>query len=127
MTRPEEALETARRAAAVRRGEYGPVAPTRLGPPYEEITRLLSSWAVPDPSRYEIRSIRRFGAPITWFKRLLVRFLSQFHVQLIADQSRFNALLLDYVRELEGRVVQLESRLGGKDDEAPDAFEDDWA
>jgi hypothetical protein len=127
MSRPEDALETARRGAARRRGEYGPVEPTRLGPPYAQIDGLLSAWAVPDISAYEIRSVRRFGAPITWFKRLLVRFLYQFHAQLVADQSRFNALALDHVHRLEARVVELERQLGAEDEEEPDAFEDDWA
>jgi hypothetical protein len=128
VTRPEDALEQARRAAAGHRAEYGHVDPTRLGPPFEQIAARLSEWAIPDPTGYEIRSIRRFGAPITWLKRLLVRFLYQFHIQLISDQSRFNVLLLNYVRLLEQRVTDLETQLRGDDDaEVPDAVEDDWA
>jgi hypothetical protein len=129
MTRPESALELARRQAALRRAAYGDPEPIRVGPPYDEIAARLSEWAVPDPSGYEIRSIRRFGTPITWFKRGLVRFLSQYHAQLISDQSRFNVLLLSYVRTLEARVHELEVALGAEAEpvEAADALEDDWA
>jgi hypothetical protein len=128
MTTPEQALELARRRAAQAREAYGAVDPIRVGPPYGEIAARLSEWAVPDPSGYEIRSIRRGGAPITWFKRLLVRFLYQFHAQLISDQSRFNVLMLSYVRTLEERVRELEVALGppGEPEDA-DALEDDWA
>jgi hypothetical protein len=128
MTNPEEALNVARRGAAERSELYGHVDPTRIGPPYDQIAARLSEWAVVDPTDYEIRSIRRFGAPITWFKRLLVRFLYQFHAQLISDQSRFNVLLLNYVRTLEARVQELEAQLGPEAVvEEPDALEDDWA
>jgi hypothetical protein len=129
MTRPEQALELARRHAAQRHAEYGGPEPIRIGPPYDQIAARLSEWAVPDPSGYEIRSIRRFGAPITWLKRGLVRFLYQFHAQLISDQSRFNVLLLSYVRTLEERVRELEVALdrGAGSSAEADALEDDWA
>ena len=128
MTAPEQALALARRRAAERRDGDAGIEPTRFGPPYEEIAARLSEWAVPDPSRYEVRSIRRGGAPITWLKRLLVRLMAQFTAQLISDQARFNVLLLNYVRTLETRVRELESALAGDDvAEAPDAAEDDWA
>ena len=129
MTRPEHALELARRRAAQQRAQYGKVEPIRIGPPYDQIATRLSEWAVPDPTGYEIRSIRRFGAPITWLKRGLVRFLHQFHAQLISDQSRFNVLLLSYVRTLEERVRELEVAQGAEAEpaEEADAIEDDWA
>jgi hypothetical protein len=103
---PEEALAAARRAAATHSGDE--VAPTRFGPPQEEIAARLSEWAVPDPSGYEVRSIRRAGAPITWLKRALVRLLAQYHAQLLSDQARFNVLLLAYARTLEERVRVIE-------------------
>ncbi len=129
MTRPEQALELARRRAAQQLVRYGRVEPIRVGPPYDQIAARLSEWAVPDPTGYDIRSIRRFGAPITWLKRGLVRFLYQFHAQLISDQSRFNVLLLSYVRTLEARVRELELALGAETEPADDAdaLEDDWA
>lgn len=111
MTTPEDALDRARAAAHARRDRYGEVSPTRLGPPYDRIRARLSEWAVPDPTGYEIRSVRRVGAPITWLKRGLVRLLYQFHAQLIADQSRFNLLALNYVRTLEERIDALERAL----------------
>ena len=127
MTDPSEALNAARRAAAQHHAAYGDVEATRIGPPYDEIAARLSEWAIVDPSGYEIRSVRRLGAPVTWLKRLLVRLLYQFHAQLISDQSRFNVLMLNYVRTLEERVRELESRLGAEVLEEPDAAEDDWA
>jgi hypothetical protein len=127
MTRPEEALLAARRSAAEHGADYGHVDPIRVGPPYDQIASRLTQWAIVDPTDYEVRSIRRYGAPITWFKRLLVRLLYQFHAQLISDQSRYNVLLLSYVRTLEHRVNELEGMLRPEDPEEPDAFEDDWA
>jgi hypothetical protein len=111
MTAPEDALDRARAAARAHADRYGEVPATRLGPPYDRIRARLSEWAVPDPSGYEIRSVRRVGAPITWLKRGLVRLLYQFHAQLIADQSRFNLLALNYVRSLEERIDALEAAL----------------
>jgi hypothetical protein len=128
MTRPEDAVPLARRRAAERRADYGNLAPIRVGPPYDLIAARLSEWAVPDPTDYEIRSVRRFGAPITWAKRLLVRFLYQFHAQLISDQARFNVLLLSYVRTLEQRVRELELALDGETEpEVAVGTEDDRA
>ena len=131
MSRPEDALTAARRAAARRAAEDGPESTpiTRFGPAHEEIRARLSEWAVPDPSGYTVGSIRRYGAPITWGKRLLVRLLAQYHGQLLSDQARFNVLILGYVRSLEERVQLLEEQLAGPtgDEEEPDALEDDWA
>jgi hypothetical protein len=122
MTLPEQALELARQRAARRRAEYGHVDLISVGPPYDQIAARLSEWAVPDPSSYDVRSIRRGGAPITGFKRLLVRLLGQYHGQLISDQSRFNVLMLSYVRTLEARVRELEMAL---DAEPGDGLEPD--
>lgn len=125
MTDPKDALETARRAVAAHADAYGSVEPSEPGPPPIDPSHL-TEWAFPDPSTYEVGSIRACGAPITWFKRLLVRLLAQYHVQLIADQTRFNAVLLGYVRSLEARITELESRLAD-DLEEPDSREDDYA
>ena len=125
MTDPKDALETARRAVAQNPDAYGSVEQSAPGPLPVDPGRL-TDWAFPDPSGYEVGSVRAWGAPITWFKRLLLRLLAQYHVQLIADQSRFNAVLLGYVRSLEERITALEARLGD-DLEEPDSLEDDYA
>jgi hypothetical protein len=46
-------------------------------------------------------STRRAGAPITFFKRILVRLLRQYFVELEARQTRFNIALLERLDALE--------------------------
>ena len=119
MTRPEEALENARAAAAQARAEGGylddlhglQVEPTDA----VTIDRLLE-WALIEPDPRLVRSTRALGAPITWLKRLLVRMLRQHLAQIVSQQSRFNIQLTAFVAELEDRVTQLERRVG-KDDQ----------
>jgi hypothetical protein len=111
VTDPERAIEQARAAAASMReaGAY-PAAETEMQRLSEEpptYGRLLE-WALIDPDLGQVHSTRRFGAPITAVKRALVRLLSQYHAELIAEQARFNANLLRYVAALEQRVEQLE-------------------
>jgi len=48
----------------------------------------------------ELRSTRRFGAPITWASAALNRALRQYHGQVLAQQSRFNIQLAVYVGQL---------------------------
>ena len=111
MTRPEDALELAREAAARKRasGDYPPAGPGALAdsiaPPDLD---LIADWAVVavDPDR--VYSTRRLGAPVTAFKRLLMRLLRQYHVELEAQQTRFNVALLSQLRELDRRVSALE-------------------
>ncbi len=110
MTNPDEALEAARRAAAARRaeGRYAGVggqgaldASILDGEPSRE---LLSEWAVieidPDDFVYSTRSA---GAPITAVKRLLVRLLRQYLLELEARQTRFNIAVLARLDALEER------------------------
>jgi hypothetical protein len=111
VTAPEEAVEQARAAAAQRReaGEY-PASETSIEPLADApptYARLLE-WALVDPDLGQVRSTRRWGAPVTAIKRALLRLLSQYHAELIAEQTRFNANLVRYVGELEQRVEQLE-------------------
>jgi hypothetical protein len=113
---PEQALTEARRAAAQMRaaGAYADAQPSSPGPPRPEFAeRKLVAWAVVEPDLSQIRSIRRYGAPITWFKRWLLRLLAQYHAQVLGDQARFNLLLLGYVRALERRIGELEQTQGG--------------
>lgn len=113
MTRPAQALAQARRAAAEMRarGAYAGVDQTPAGPPRPTLQRLLE-WAVVEPDLRQIRSLRRYGYPMTLLKRLLLRLLAQYHAQLLGGQARFNLLLLGYVEVLEARIKELEERLG---------------
>jgi hypothetical protein len=113
VTSPEEALQRAREAAEHKRsaGVYPPAAPGALA---ESITgdtpdpELLGEWAVIAGDPEVVYSTRRLGAPITVLKRLLVRLLRQYHVELEAQQTRFNIALLAHLRDLESRVARLE-------------------
>jgi hypothetical protein len=112
---PEEALSVARAEAARMRaaGAYAGAELSRPGPPgARQLTRRLAEWAILDPDVSDVRSVRRWGAPITILKRGLLRLLWQYHAQLQSDQSRFNLLLLTYVEMLELRVAELEARVG---------------
>ena len=112
MSEPENALERAREAAASMRaqGAYGGHAsgdpPRPEKPPHEQLFR----WAVIEPDLEDVRSTRRFGAPFTALKRLLLRFLEQYHAELLAQQTRFNVTMIGELRELERRVEELEQR-----------------
>jgi hypothetical protein len=113
VTDPEHALDRARAAVTEMRaaGAYPPEeARAEIDPPGMPVSAQLLEWAVIDPDLRNVRSTRRLGAPITALKRGLLRLLAQYHVQLIAEQSRFNINLLRYVRQLEERVAELEGR-----------------
>ena len=114
VTTPEQALATARESAAAMRagGAYAEAKPIRLGPSATADPELkLYQWALIEPDLSEVRSTRRFGAPITALKRLLMRLLIQYHMQLTGHQSRFNVAMVGYVRRLEQRIEELEARL----------------
>ena len=113
MTRPDDALEAARRAVAARRaaGGYAGVdgrgeleASILDGEPSRE---LLSEWAVIeiDPDDF-VYSTRAAGAPITAVKRLLVRLLRQYFIELEARQTRFNIAVLARLDALEERAAR---------------------
>jgi len=111
MTSPEKAVEVARERAASARAAGG--YPDELGrfaiDPVDAVTlEHLLEWAVVEPDLSELRSTRRLGAPITFFKRLLYRALRQYHGQVLAQQSRFNIQLAVYVGQLADRVERLE-------------------
>jgi hypothetical protein len=112
-SRPEDALEEARRraAAARERGGYADALEGMEIEPTERVTfeRLLE-WAVIEPDLDLVRSTRRLGGPITAVKRATVHVLRQYLGQMAAQQSRFNLMLATYVRELEDRVARLEER-----------------
>jgi hypothetical protein len=112
---PTNAVKQAREAAAMMRarGAYGEQAgsepPRREKPSHEQLFR----WAVIEPDLEDVRSTRRFGAPFTAFKRLLLRLLEQYHAELLAQQTRFNVTMIGELRELERRLDELERRLAG--------------
>lgn len=102
MTRPEDALAAAREAAAragheERPGLEAPVAPEKPTP------EQLREWALIEVDPELVYSTRRFGGPITFLKKLLLRLLRQYTTELEAQQTRFNVAVLAYLRELEQR------------------------
>ncbi|MGI8749112.1 MAG: hypothetical protein ACR2J6_00915 [Thermoleophilaceae bacterium] len=112
MTSPEEAQGVADEAARLRRaaggyagvGSGGELDATIVSG--EPSRGLLARWAVievePDEILYSTRS---GGAPITWVKRLLLRLLRQYFVELEACQTRFNIALLERLDALEARAA----------------------
>ena len=114
MSDPADAVKQAREAAATMRagGAYG--EQTESAPPSrEKLTHeQLFRWGVIEPDLEDVRSTRRFGAPFTAFKRLLLRLLEQYHAELLAQQTRFNVAIIGELRELERRLDELERRLG---------------
>jgi hypothetical protein len=112
MKDPQQALVEARRAAAA--GGRGDDVDASAGAPWtlEEPSasaRRLAEWAIIEPEPAQVYSTRRFGRPITLFKRLLIRLLSQYLGQMSAQQSRFNAQVAAHLIRLEERVQALEA------------------
>ncbi len=116
MREPREALEAARRAAAAARdagAEQAAVEPGAHADDDEAAGRVGDHRA---RRALEVYSTRRFGRPITAFKRLLIRLLYQYLGQISAQQSRFNAHLAAHVLQLEERVRALEEAVAGPRD-----------
>ena len=115
MTGPDEALRRARRAVEDRRAtggyaeQLGPVA-HELERPGEVPPELLREWALLSVDPELVYSTRRGGAPITLFKRLLLRLMRQYTLELEARQTRFNVALLARLDELERRLESLQQR-----------------
>ena len=104
MTRPENAIERARSAAgdAPPAGEVAQSFERDVSgdAPSDE---LLQQWAVISVDPELVYSTRRFGAPATFLKRVLLRLLRQYTAELEAQQTRFNLGVLGRLRELERR------------------------
>jgi hypothetical protein len=102
--RPEEAVESARAAAARKRaaGEY-PERESAVGSGQSAGPDLarLREWAIIEVDPSLLYSTRRGGAPITWLKRLLLRVLRQYTIELEARQTRFNVGVVAYLESLE--------------------------
>lgn len=103
--RPEDALERARRA-----GFGEDLSGFAIEPTDRLTTEKLVEWAIIETDPERVRSTRRGGAPITWFKRRLVGLLRQELGQAYAQQSRFNLMVVTRLAELEERVERLEER-----------------
>ncbi len=110
MTEPEEALAQARESAAAMRaaGAYQENVEELKQAPDPVTTSKLLEWAMIEPDLGYVRSTRRWGAPITGFKRLLLRMLVQYHAELNAQQTRFNVGVLSEVARLKDRLDELE-------------------
>ena len=94
--KPEEALERAQRAS------FGEDLSGFVVEPTDEMTiERLTEWAVIETDPVYVRSTRRLGAPITWFKRWLRHMLRQELGQAYAQQSRFNLMVVARLQELE--------------------------
>lgn len=117
MREPREALEAARRAAAAAPDAGVETWPPRLERPAE--MKQLMHWAIIEPDPLEVYSTRRFGRPITAFKRLLIRLLYQYLGQISAQQSRFNAHMAVHAMRLEQRLNELEEAAASRSRSAP--------
>ena len=106
MRTPEEALAEARRRAGSDRRK--PARPGEPGGPFGLALEQLVVWAVIEPEEAEVYSTRRFGAPITAFKRGLIRLMRQYVGQISAQQSRFNVAVVAQLMVLDDRVRRLE-------------------
>ena len=63
----------------------------------------LERWAAIEVDPESVYSTRKAGAPITAVKRMLLRLLRQYHVEVEAKQTRFNVAVVERLRELERR------------------------
>ena len=104
MTRPEDALEAAQAAARRRRAEGGYAEPSGLEEPEapeRPTLEQLREWALIEVDPELVYSTRRFGGPVTFAKRLLLRLLRQYTNELEAQQTRFNVGVLAWLEERE--------------------------
>lgn len=106
--KPEDALPAARAAAA----EHDDELPAGFAiEPTERVSiAQFVEWAAIEPDPSAMRSTRRLGAPITFFKRKLLHVLRQYLRELEAQQTRFNLNVVARLAELEERVDKLEQR-----------------
>ena len=78
--KPADALGAARAAAAKRADE---LPAGMLIEPTERVSiEQLMEWANIEPDVDLMRSTRKLGAPITWFKRKLIHFMRQYFREL---------------------------------------------
>jgi hypothetical protein len=108
VSRPEDAIEEARRAASGRTAPGGEASEAfeRALDAERPSDELMLEWAAIRVDPKLLYSTRRFGAPMTAVKRALLRLLRQYTNELEAQQSRFNFAVLGRLRELEQRVAR---------------------
>ena len=111
--KPEDALLAAR-AAAAERGDELP-AGLCIEPTERVSIAQFVDWAAIEPDPASMRSTRRLGAPITFFKRQLLHVLRQYLRELEAQQTRFNLNVVARLAELEERVDSLEQPAGERE------------
>jgi len=104
--RPEEALAAARARAGEVPSEL--LEGFRVEPRARVGVDQLVEWAVVEPDLRYVRSTRRAGAPITFFKRAAVHVLRQYLGQVLAQQARFNLQVVAHLAELDEREARLE-------------------
>jgi hypothetical protein len=104
---PEEALAQAR-ARSRAADDAGLEEPEALEDPRQVSLRRLTEWAVIEPEEAEVYSTRRWGAPITALKRVLIRLMRQYLFQISGQQTRFNVYALGELTALQERVRALE-------------------
>jgi hypothetical protein len=114
VTSPEQAVARATQAAAEARA-----AGAYREPPHQFVVEVpsiwdhrLYDWALISPDDAQVYSTRRWGAPITWVKRGLLRALRQYHGQITAQQSRFNTHVAAHLMSLDERLQVLERMAG---------------
>jgi hypothetical protein len=102
--RPEDAVVAARAAADRKRAEgvYPPDTVADSGTPASgpDLARLRE-WAIIEVDAELLYSTRKGGAPITLIKRMLLRLLRQYTVELEAQQTRFNVGVVAYLESLD--------------------------
>jgi hypothetical protein len=105
---PEEALAGARPRAAAAADDEAPEESSPLEGPQPVSLQRLTEWAVIEPEETEVYSTRRWGAPITALKKLLVRLMRQYMFSVSGQQTRFNVYALGELMALQERVRALE-------------------
>ena len=111
---PEQAAALAAQRARDRVAAGGYADADRLealGTEERPMLERLQEWAVIEVEPEVARSTRRAGAPITRFKRFLLRMLVQYHNEQNSQIIRFNVHVLGYLAAIEGRLAEVERRL----------------
>ena len=102
--RPEDAVDAARASAERKRADglypADTVADAGKPPAGPDLARLRE-WAIVEVDPDLLYSTRKGGAPITWFKRMLLRLMRQYTTELEAQQTRFNVGVVAYLESRE--------------------------
>lgn len=109
MTRPEDALELARRRAAAARARGGyAVGVGESAAPVRDVRKDLLALAAREPDFSNVRSTRALGAPVTYLKRSLLGALSEPTAELLARRRANQTGLANSIAALSERVDRLE-------------------